>query len=236
MLDSPVNQLTTPPSLGICDVISAKDLAELAAATVASGSIPIVASENPFRPIPNIIISPANLERLFSPVNQLTTPPSVGITEVISAKVLAALDAAITLSGTIPVTASEKPLRPWPSKGSCPANLEMLDSPENQATIPPSLGITAVISAKDLAAFAPEVTFSITIPVTASEKPLRPIPRVTISVANFEMLDSPANHDFIPPSLGITEVISAKDLAAFAAEMIFSGIIPATESEKPLRP
>ena len=109
---SPVNQATIPPSLGIILDISANDLAALAAAVIFSEFISVTASEKPLRPNPNCGISAANLATLFSPVNQATIPPSLGIILVISANGLAALAAAVIFCSFIPVTELEKPLRP----------------------------------------------------------------------------------------------------------------------------
>ena len=231
ILFSPANQLATPPSLGIMEVISARALAALPAAIKFSGTTPTIASEKPLSPPPRDIKSPANLDILFSPANQLTTPPSLGIVAVISASALAALEAAIKFSGTIPTIASENPLSPWPSAMRSKPNLDILFSPANQLATPPSLGIVAVISASALAALAAAIMFSGTIPDTESEKPLRPLPNTGSCGANLAMLLSPANQLATPPSLGIIEAISASDLAASAEALIASVSTPATESE-----
>ena len=172
-------------------VISVNDLAALDADVIFSEFIPATESEKPLRPLPSAGKSFPNLAILFSPANQPTTPPSLGIFLVISVNDLAALDAAVTFSVFIPATESEKPLRPLPSAGNSFPNLAMLFSPANHPTTPPSLGITAVIWANAFAALEATITFSAFIPSTASENPLRPLPSKGNSETYFETDDSP---------------------------------------------
>ena len=216
--------------------ISANDLAALDADVIFSEFISVTASEKPLRPLPSVGNLFANLARLLSPVNQATIPPSLGMVLVISVNDLAALDADVIFSEFIPATESEKPLRPLPSIGKSFPNLAILFSPANQPTTPPSLGIFLVISVNDLAALDAAVTFSVFIPATESENPLRPLPSKGNSFPNLAMLFSPANHPTTPPSLGITAVIWANAFAALEATITFSAFIPSTASENPLRP
>ena len=142
----------------------------------------------------------------------------------------------MTFSGFIPATETENPNNPAPRRGNCVPNVEMLLSPANQATTPPSLGIVSAISANDLAASAAAMTLSGLIPSTAIENPNNPAPRRGNCVPNVAILLSPANQAATPPSLGIVSAIAVIDLAASAAATTLSGFIPATETEKPNSP
>ena len=142
----------------------------------------------------------------------------------------------MTFSGFIPATETENPNNPAPRRGNCVPNVEMLLSPANQATTPPSLGIVLAISANDLAASAAAMTLSGLIPSTAIENPNSPAPRRGNCVPNVAILLSPANQAATPPSLGIVSAIAVIDLAASAAATTLSGFIPATEAEKPNNP
>ena len=142
----------------------------------------------------------------------------------------------MTFSGFIPATETENPNNPAPRRGNCVPNVEMLLSPANQATTPPSLGIVLAISANDLAASAAAMTLSGLIPSTAIENPNNPAPRRGNCVPNVAILLSPANQAATPPSLGIVLAISVNDFAEFAAAVILSGLMPSTVVEKPNSP
>ena len=107
----------------------------------------------------------ANLAMLFSPANQLTTPPSLGITAVIWANAFAALEATITFSAFIPSTASENPLRPLPSKGNSETYFETDDSPPGNklANVFIMLALDNVIIASAIF-FIPSVALGSTLP------------------------------------------------------------------------
>ena len=133
-------------SLGAFFVISANDLAALAAEFTFVAFMPSRESENSFKPLPNFGSSPANLVILLSPVNHALMPPSFGIVADISAIDLAALVAALTLAISNPVAYTEKSKRPLANLGKESAKFEMLFSPANHAATPPSFGIVEHIS------------------------------------------------------------------------------------------
>ena len=103
-LFSPANQAATPPSLGIVLAISAKALPAVVAALTDSTFMPVTLSEKDLIATPNAIIPSENEARLFSPANQATIPPSLGIVLAISASALPAVAEAVTTAGSIPAT------------------------------------------------------------------------------------------------------------------------------------
>ena len=78
--------------------------------------------------------------------------------------------------------------------------------------------------------------FSGEISAVTSENEASPFPRSTISVPNFEMLFSPANHCATPPSLGMEEVMSQSALPASEAFLMLSQSSPVTDSENAVSP
>ena len=134
ILFSPANQPATPPSLGIAEVMSQSALPASEAAMMFSGEISAVTSENEASPRPSETISFPNLEILFSPANQLATPPSLGIHAVISASALAASAAFLTFSPSIPATLSENSTRHGPKAAmSFPKSAIDIPPPRNEA-------------------------------------------------------------------------------------------------------
>ena len=104
------------------------------AAMMFSGEISAVTLENEASPFPRSTISVPNLEILFSPANQLATPPSLGMEEVISASALAASAAFFTFSPSIPATLSENSTRHGPKAAmSFPKSAIDISPPRNEA-------------------------------------------------------------------------------------------------------
>ena len=92
----------------------------------------MVESEKLFNPSPNGLRLAAKLANPLSPLNQPLIPPSLGTALVISAKLLAALAAAVTFSALIPETESENSTNAEPNMGKLCVNVSMPFPPVNQ--------------------------------------------------------------------------------------------------------
>ena len=214
---SPVKKLISPPVFGSVFASSTKAFPAIVEFVIASGSIPVSATEYASIDAPNITSCVPNFPKSLSPVNQLTNPPVFGTVLANSIRAFPAVAEFTIASAFRPLTASPKFFIALPNGTSFLPNVSISLLPVNQLTTPPVFGIVAAISVIALPAIAASVTAFAFNPSTASPNFIIALPNGTSCFPNSSISLFPAKNPISPPVLGIVEAISAKAFPAVAA-------------------